>query len=101
LFTKLWVHVFEEDTPRGAVFRPDDSDIALSRRPRERIELRDDGSARIWISGPDDRFAEHPANWRRERDMIVVRDAHGAELRILDQSAERLIVDIHRAVTKR
>ena len=29
--TGTWVHVFEEDTPEGAVFRPEDADIPLSR----------------------------------------------------------------------
>jgi hypothetical protein len=101
LFARVWVHVFEEDTPRGAVFRPEGADIPLSRRPRERIELHDDGSARIWMPGPDDRFAEQPANWKQERDAVVLRGGPGDEFRIVDQSTERLIVDIRRGATKR
>lgn len=101
LFATVWVHVFEEDTAGGAVFRPEGADISLSRRPRERIELRDDGFARLWMPGPDDRFCEQPANWKQEGDAVVLRAGQGAELRIVDQSTERLIVDIRRAGTKR
>ena len=35
LFATRWVHAFEEDDARGAVYRPADADLPLSRRPRE------------------------------------------------------------------
>ncbi len=101
LFATAWVHVFEEDTAEGAVFRPEHADIPLSRRPRERIELDDAGSARLWMTGPDDRFYEQPASWRQQGNAVVLRAGQGAELRIVDESTERLIVDIRRAGTKR
>ena len=93
LLGTTWVHVFEEDTEEGAVYRPEDEDIPLSRRPRERIELRSDGSARVLEPGPDDRFVEHPATWAVEEGGVVIRKRAGApSLRIIRQSPSRLIV---------
>lgn len=92
-----WVHVFEEDTAEGAVFRPEDADIPLSRRPRERIELRADGSATILVPGPDDRFVPQPARWTDEGGALVVRDAEDAvRMRVVKQSSDRLVVEMGR-----
>ena len=66
LFATGWVHAFEEDTAEGAVYRPRGSKLPLSRRPRERLELDADGTARIFVQGPDDRYVEQPATWRDE-----------------------------------
>lgn len=89
----IWVHVFEEDTAEGAVFRPEDADIPLSRRPRERFELKADGTAVLSMPGPDDRVVPQPARWREEADEVVVCDAAGAvRLRIVGRSADRLVV---------
>ena len=85
-----WVHVFEEDTARGAVYRREDDDIPLSRRPRERLELRRDGSAVVFTSGPDDRFVAQHGTWREEGDGVVVRTPQH-ELRIV-RVADRLVV---------
>ena len=84
LFATAWVHVFEEDTAAGAVYRPEDADIPLSRRPRERLELHADGSARVFTAGPDDRPVGRPATWS---------DASGnADVRIIARSPDRLVV---------
>jgi hypothetical protein len=93
LFATGWVHVFEEDTAEGAVFRPESDDIPLSRRPRERLELDRDGTARLFVQGPDDRYVPKPAMWREEDGAVVVR-AHegGATLRIVERSPNRLVV---------
>ena len=66
LFATGWVHAFEEDTAEGAVYRPRGSKLPLSRRPRERLELDADGTARIFVQGPDDRYIEQPASWHDE-----------------------------------
>ena len=88
-----WVHVFERDTPAGAVFMREDADIPLSRRPREQIVLRADGSAMILRAGPDDRLVESPAQWSRDAGDIVVRASGAAQsMRIIEQSADRLLV---------
>jgi hypothetical protein len=91
LFTTRWVHVFEEDTSEGAVYRPEDDDIPLSRRPRERLELSADGTAKIITQGPDDRLVEKPATWAgaggRESAAAAAADFH-----IVKKSPSRLIV---------
>jgi hypothetical protein len=93
LFGTRWVHVFEEDTPEGAVYRPEEDEIPLSRRPRERLEIRADGSADILVPGPDDRFVAQPAAWTDEKDGLVIQARHGgADLRIVQRSPDRLVV---------
>jgi hypothetical protein len=95
LFATGWVHAFEEDTAEGAVYRPRGSKLPLSRRPRERLELDADGTARIFVHGPDDRYIEQPASWRDEDGTVVVRAREGGtELKIVDRSPERLVVRI-------
>jgi hypothetical protein len=87
------VHVFEEDTAEGAVYRPEDGDIPLSRRPRERFELDSDGSARLFVQGPDDRYVEQKATWREEGGAMVIRARQGGtELRIVERSPTKLVV---------
>lgn len=86
-----WVHVFEEDTPAEAVYRPDGADIPLSRRPRERLELDPDGTARVFVVGADDRPQPVATTWRKEgAGMVIV--APGGERRIVEWRADRLVV---------
>lgn len=92
LFGTTWVHVFEQDVAAGAVYRPETERIPLSRRPRERVELSPDGSARVFMPGPDDRPIAQPAAWHAEDDDIVVRTESGAELRIIERSPTRLVI---------
>ena len=97
LFATAWVHSYEEDTAEGAVYRPRGSKLPLSRRPRERLELNADGTARVFVQGPDDRYIEQPASWHDEDACVVVRTREGStELRIVDRSPERLIVQVGR-----
>ena len=91
LFGTRWVHVYEQDSTQGAVYRREDDDIPLSRRPRERLELHADGSALLFAPGPDDRLVEQPATWREESGVVVVR-TRDSELRIADRSPDRLVV---------
>lgn len=91
LFATAWVHVFEEDTERGAVYRPEEDDIPLSRRPRERIQLQSDGSATVQISGADDRYVDQPASWIRDGNAIVIH-AGKRQLRLVAQSPGRLVI---------
>lgn len=93
LFGTTWVHVFEEDSSEGAVYRPEQDDIPLSRRPRERFLLEPNGAARMLIPGPDDRYVEEPAKWSKEQGDLVIRaSAAKPSLRIVAQSPSRLIV---------
>ena len=66
------MHAFEEDTEDGAVYRPDDHPLPLSRRPRAQLEVRPDGSARLFVPGPDDRSVEQPASWEKKDDGDIV-----------------------------
>ena len=92
LYATRWVHVFEEDDADGAVYRPAEDKIPLSRRPRTQFELSADGSARVFVPGADDRPAGGPASWRDEDGTIVIRPDHGPELRVVKRSRDRLTV---------
>jgi hypothetical protein len=93
LFVTRWVHLFEEDTADGEVYAPEDGPIPLARRPRERLKLEADGSATLFMPGPDDRPAPRPARWSWEENGIVVRaDGGGAALRVVQQSPTRLVI---------
>ena len=100
LFTTTWVHVFEQDTPAGAVYRPEDSDIPLSRRPRQRLVLERDGTARILMPGPDDRFIEQAATWKKEGSAVVIRATEAnVQMRVMQKSPDSLIVSTGRGET--
>jgi len=97
LFGTTWVHAFEEDTAEGEVYRPETEDVPLSRRPRRRLSLSTDGSARIVMPGPDDRLVETSATWRKEGGELVVRTEGGPApsrrvLRISAPAPGRLVV---------
>ncbi len=97
-----WVHVFEEDAAGQEVYRPEDSAIPLSRRPRERMQLRPDGSASIYLPGPDDRFIEQQASWVEEGGETVIRLRDGrTELLVVERSSSRLVIERRQAADKR
>ena len=95
LFTTRWVHLHEEDTAAGAVYRPLEGEIPLSRRPREQFDLSPGGSARLFTGSPDDRLAERPATWREDAGTTGARTPGAAEIRIIQRSPDRLVVKIH------
>jgi hypothetical protein len=92
LFTIRWVHIAEEDTAEGAVYRPDDDRVPLSRRPRDWLELRPDGSATLFVPGPDDRPVEQPTTWQESGTSRQTRGASAADLQIVNRSPSRLVV---------
>ena len=92
VFRTRWAHVFEEDGPDGAVYRPDDVERPRSRRPRMRISFSPDGQARLLVAGPDDRLREVEGRWREENGEITVSGGGGTELRIHVQSEGCLLV---------
>jgi hypothetical protein len=96
LFATAWVHVFEEDGPEGAVYRPDGTDVRRSRRPRERLSLAPDGQAWLVVPGPDDRLHELEARWRETGGEITVTTdpaaAPARTLRVRLLSSDRLLV---------
>jgi hypothetical protein len=92
LFSTRWVHVSEEDTADGAVYRPDDEHVPLSRKPREWLELHEDGSGTIFVPGPDDRPVEQPTTWQDAAGTQRTRGGKPAELEIVDRSPRRIVV---------
>ena len=96
LFETTWVHVFEEDGKEGFVFRPESGELPLSRRPRQRLSFSPDGSARLVVSGPDDRLHEIDARWTEAGGEIMVSPLAEAAsvktLRVRVQSSDRLLV---------
>ncbi|HEX9188952.1 MAG TPA: hypothetical protein VGB87_17870 [Vicinamibacteria bacterium] len=97
LFGVRWIHVFEEDTGDAEVFRPETADVPLSRRPRRRLELSPDGTARILVPGPDDRLVESRGIWRAEAERGSA--GEGAEVRLIrvrEHSPARLVVAARR-----
>ena len=91
VFGTTWVHLYEEDTGEGAVYGPE-NEARLSRRPRERLTLNADGSASVYVPGPDDRPVEQAATWSKDGEDFVVRTRSGKALRIVRRSPSRLIV---------
>jgi hypothetical protein len=93
LYGTVWVHVFEQDTEEGAVFLPEDADIPLSRRPRDRMRLSADGTASFLVPGPDDRYLRKPARWRSEAGEPVLRaEGDAFEWCIVARDPARLVV---------
>jgi hypothetical protein len=93
IFTTRWVHLFEQDSPKGEVYAPEDGPIPLSRRPRERLELKPDGSAVVFGAGPDDRPTPRPARWTEDEQGVVIRpESGGAALRIVERTPTRLVI---------
>jgi hypothetical protein len=95
LFATTWVRV--EDTADGAVYRPEDAAIPLSRRPRERLQVKENGTARLFVPGPDDRYIEQPATWTEEDSAVVIRASDGhTSFRIVERSPTRLLVQVRK-----
>jgi hypothetical protein len=96
LFETTWVHVFEEDGAEGAVYRPEEGEVPLSRRPRQRLSFSPDGSARLVVGGPDDRSQELAARWTEEAGEITVTAESAARsfktLRVRVMASDRLLV---------
>lgn len=91
-----WVHTFEDDTPAGSLYRPDSTEIPLSRRPRRRFELHPSGSATLFTGGADDRFESRDGAWRSDADGVLVafpaEPGHGAvRFRVTDGSSLGLV----------
>jgi hypothetical protein len=59
-----WLHSFEEDTAAASVYRPDDYPFQLSRRVRDGLEFRSDGTLVEHRGGPDDRLRGDVGRWQ-------------------------------------
>jgi hypothetical protein len=93
LFATRWVHLYEQDTAEGEVYAPEDGAIPLSRRPRERLELKPDGSGTFYEGGGDDRLSGRPARWSEgSSDIVLEAAAAGRSFRIVERSPHRIVV---------
>lgn len=93
-----WLHAFEEDAGGDEVYRPAAAAVPPARRPRERLSLAADGSARVFVGGPDDRSRALAATWSADGDAIVLRvtsaPASRSIYRIMSVQADKLVVRV-------
>ena len=84
LCSTAWVHVFEEDGTEGHVYRPVGDELPLARRPRQRLSFSPDGTAKLVVSGPDDRLHSVEAHWTEAQgEIVVTTEAAAASVRTL------------------
>jgi hypothetical protein len=75
------------------VYAPEDGEVPLSRRPRERIELEADGSATLFMPGPADRPLATAARWEQVGDTLLIRTVDGDRtFRVRQVSPSRWVV---------
>jgi hypothetical protein len=48
----------------------------------------------VSLPGADDRYVEQPAAWRKDGDAVIIQTGK-RQLRIVDRSSSRLIVQSH------
>ena len=98
LTAQEWLHAYEEDSSGDEVYRPSTVELPLSRRPRERLRCKADGTAFIAVGGPDDRARKQPATWERDGDAIVIHitdpPSSRSVYRVVSISADRLLVRV-------
>src|SRR5687767_11757908 len=97
LFQRQWIRVEEGAATAGTIrYLPEEADVPLSRKPRERLELRPDGKAHVLLCAADDRLKRKPATWTLLDDEIVIEfeDAplRKRTLRVRDWSPDALTV---------
>ena len=93
-----WLHAFEEDAAGDEVYRPAATAVPPARRPRERLSLKADGSARVSVGGADDRSRALVATWSEDGDDIVIsvtsRAAARSTYTIISIENDRLLVRV-------
>ena len=77
-------------------FRPESYPLPLA-RGRTALELHEDGSARVFAPGPDDRPVEQPATWTEAGAPSKSRSRKGPEVTIVDRAPARLVVKVRPA----
>lgn len=93
-----WIHAYEKDSSGDEVYRPVTVDLPLSRRPRERLQCKPDGTGFVAVGGPDDRSQVLPATWVADGEQVVIRlttpSASRTTYRVVSISADRLLVRV-------
>jgi len=75
-----WLHSYEEDTETTTVYRPSGHSFRPSRRVRQGLEFRADGTFVGLRPGPDDRPREVTGRWRAGaggRVQVTLPQGHG------------------------
>lgn len=87
-----WVHVHEEDTEAGSVYRREGADLPPS-RGRTTLELRSDGTYAGTVPGPADAPQDAGGTWSLDGDRITLSDGRSArELDVVSVEQDRLVV---------
>jgi hypothetical protein len=73
-----WVHEFERDSGSLRFFVREGAPLARSRRPREIVEIRDDGTVSRLKPGPADARLREEGTWEARGDGTVVLRLPGA-----------------------
>ena len=94
-----WIHSWEEDAGGNQVYRPEGYDFPLSRRPRESVELRPDGTLILGEPSASDSLREAQGRWEiAEGDILLFYSGSGTEpekkMRIKSASDDRLVVHV-------
>lgn len=87
-----WIHLFEEDSARGAVYVPETTDVPLSRRPREVLEFGADGRARVFRPSADDRLVSDTATWVLKGTDLRLESQDGATRHLRVESPTRIVL---------
>jgi len=93
---KQWLHSREEDTGAQIVFRPPDYDFPLTRRPREILELRPDGTLIKGIPSASDSVEEKGGKWKIEGSNRLVFYPEGESKetwKIVSVDRDRLVLE--------
>jgi hypothetical protein len=87
-----WIHLYEEDSARGAVYVPEATDVPLSRRPREVLDFGADGRAREFRPSGDDRLVPDTVTWVLDGTDLRLASPDGATRHARLESPTRLVL---------
>jgi hypothetical protein len=93
---KEWLHSREEDTGAQIVFRPPDYDFPLTRRPREILELRSDGTLIKGTPSASDSVEEKGGKWKIEGSDKLIFYSEGEPIetwKIASVDSDRLVLE--------
>ncbi|MBG0815671.1 hypothetical protein [Planomonospora sp. ID82291] len=97
--TGVWLHSYEEDTGSTAVYRPAEHPFRPSRRVRDGLEFRPDGTFAELRPGPDDRPRQTLGRWRDRgagRVRITFPEGRGAPFDLVVLSCEDGVLTVVR-----
>ena len=93
---KKWVHSKEEDTDSEMVYRPSTYNFPPTRGGRVSLDINADGTVlTTGDPGADDRVEYKKANWKIDKNNLILSDAATAQknLKILSLDEKKLVVE--------